>query len=500
MNPNASGENARSRDPWTPRQIVRRVVVTGELELTAPTHLGSGEPAEVVDLTLLRDALDGSPLLPGTSLAGALRGYLLARAAGYGETEQNATGSRDRSTADATRQIARLFGGQKGDDEGAQSPLIVDDAWAAPAPAEVRDGVKIDPRRRTALDAAKYDLELLPAGTRFPLRFELLLGPGDADTGVQLSLLALALRGLEEGAIRIGARRTRGYGACRVASWRVVSYDLTTPAGLLAWLSAEHGWAPLPEGAVRTGKAEAALLAIAPERDARHRFTVELNCDVDGALLIRSDAALTTVGDQPDFVHLRNQVGQPILPGTSLAGALRSRALRIVEAVRPGQGQAVVDQLFGRDLHNGQGDPTMSRLLVAEAVIGGGQTIVQSRVSIDRFTGGALDTALFSEAPQFGGEVSLSLELRRPEAHEVGLLLLLIKDLWTGDLIVGGEGSVGRGRLKGRRASLTLHQHDTPEQTWTIDGAAGGLSIEGDTAALEGFVAALAKKEADHGT
>jgi len=36
----------------------------------------------------------------------------------------------------------------------------------------------------------------------------------------------------------------------------------------------------------------------------------------------------------------------------------------------------------------------------------------------------------------------------------VGLLLLLLKDLWTGDLPLGGESSVGRGRLKGKTASL----------------------------------------------
>jgi len=35
-----------------------------------------------------------------------------------------------------------------------------------------------------------------------------------------------------------------------------------------------------------------------------------------------------------------------------------------------------------------------------------------------------------------------------------GLLLLLLRDLWTGDLPLGGESSVGRGRLKGRSATL----------------------------------------------
>ncbi|HMQ32496.1 MAG TPA: RAMP superfamily CRISPR-associated protein, partial [Chloroflexaceae bacterium] len=487
-------------DTWTSRQIVRRLVVTGDLTLTSPAHLGSGEPAGVTDLTLLRDAVEGRPLLPGTSLAGALRGYLLARAAGYGETERGAIERQaERAKADAASQIAALLGGQKGDDDGAQSPLIVEDALATPGPAEVRDGVKIDPSRRTALDAGKYDLELLPAGTSFPLRFELLLGPDEDENRARLALLAQALGALEQGEIRIGARRSRGYGACRVAGWRAVSYDLTTPDGLLAWLGADHGWMAAPAGATREGLAESVLDVKAPARDTRHRFTVELSCAIDGALLIRSEEALTSTGDQPDFIHLRDLAGRPILPGTSLAGALRSRAHRIVEAVRPGKGQAMVDALFGRDLHAGRGDPTMSRLVVGEAAIAGGRTLVQSRVSIDRFTGGALDTALFSEAPQFGGDVTLSLELRAPKQGEIGLLLLLLKDLWTGDLMIGGEGSVGRGRLRGRSATLTLQTPDGPSKLWTIDEAEQGLAIDGDATALERFVAELVAMEVGDG-
>ena len=48
----------------------------------------------------------------------------------------------------------------------------------------------------------------------------------------------------------------------------------------------------------------------------------------------------------------------------------------------------------------------------------------------------------------------MTLHLRQPEDAEIGLLLLLLKDLWTGDLTVGSESSVGRGRLQGISATL----------------------------------------------
>lgn len=120
--------------------------------------------------------------------------------------------------------------------------------------------------------------------------------------------------------------------------------------------------------------------------------------------------------------------------------------------------------------------------------------LVQNRVSIDRFTGGARDMALFNQQPAFGDNdttVMVDLRLVNPKSYEIGLLLLLLKDFWTGDLPVGGESSVGRGRLKGKEATLTYQSDDTPLQ-WKIAANGKGVSITGDDrAALEGYVTAL---------
>jgi hypothetical protein len=81
----------------------------------------------------------------------------------------------------------------------------------------------------------------------------------------------------------------------------------------------------------------------------------------------------------------------------------------------------------------------------------------QAKPKSDRFTGGAYHGALFQEQPIFSSKdtcLKLELELRNPKEYEIGLLLLLLKDLWTGDLPVGGESSIGRGRLKGKEATI----------------------------------------------
>ena len=92
-----------------------------------------------------------------------------------------------------------------------------------------------------------------------------------------------------------------------------------------------------------------------------------------------------------------------------------------------------------------------------------GQSLYPTRVRIDRFTGGALDAHLFDEAPVYGlpaTTVTLKLQVQDPTAADIGLLLLLLKDLWTQDLPVGGEAAVGRGRLTGMIAELALPDVD----------------------------------------
>jgi CRISPR/Cas system CSM-associated protein Csm3 (group 7 of RAMP superfamily) len=86
--------------------------------------------------------------------------------------------------------------------------------------------------------------------------------------------------------------------------------------------------------------------------------------------------------------------------------------------------------------------------------------------------------------------LTVKIHVVNPTDYEVGLLLLLLKDLWTGDLALGGESSVGRGRLKGKKADLAHHSAGAC-QKWQIVANGKKLTIEGDRDALERFVTAL---------
>ncbi len=469
--------------PETSRRIITRIVVEGDLVLQTPAHFSNGDTDELTDMPLLVDPLDSkTPLLTGASIAGALRAYLRERERGYGQHA-------DRSSASVL-----LFGSLKGDDEGEQSPLIIEDALGKPGTfgIEMRDGVGIDPKSRTAREDRLFDLQLWQAGTTFSLRFELLIRESD-DADALKRALATALMGFNDGGITLGARKRRGYGRVTVAGWRVKTYDLTQADGLLDWI--RNGDKPLTSmksvSDIKTALGVRALMD-----DHRKFFHINATFLLDGSLLIRSGSGQDDRG--PDMVHLHtrqaNGARKPILSGTSLGGALRARALKIANTLDAnGRAQTLIDEMFGVEMRQGV-QPKASRVVVTETVVQNARTdLVQNRVSIDRFTGGARETALFSEQPAFGGnDTTLTVDIRliNPKDHEIGLLLLLLKDLWTGDLPLGGESSVGRGRLKGKRVILT-YQSDQIPRTWEIIANGQGLIISGDRDALERFVTVL---------
>jgi CRISPR/Cas system CSM-associated protein Csm3 (group 7 of RAMP superfamily) len=433
------------------RRIVERIVVEGELVLETPAHFGGDDQIGFVDMALVRDPLDGEALLPGASIAGALRSYLRTRLYGYAAQEPR----RDKQIED---DLALLFGYQQ-DADGSQSSLLTADARCRLPAVELRDSVAIDPVARTAEAKKKFNIELLPAGTVFELRLELLVRAStddasqpDAQAARMVTVFAHALQGFERGEIAMGARKRRGFGKCRVKSWQVKRYDLRQPAGLLAWLSGGVHGAP---NAKCDKQPIAQMLGVADqtEPDKRACFTLTATFGMESSLLIRSGG---DQAGQPDMVHLKSSRGGasvPILSGSSLAGALRARALRIAKTFEhPAQADKLVAGLFGSQEH-------ASRVWVAETEVEDSIERVVTRLKIDRFTGGAYPSALFSQQPVFAGkdtQVTITLRVENPGDAEIGLILLLLKDLWTGDLPIGGEASVGRGRLSGKRAEMKL--------------------------------------------
>ncbi|NTW15911.1 MAG: hypothetical protein HGA41_00400 [Syntrophaceae bacterium] len=445
------------------RSMFTRWVITGEVILQTAAHFG-GNGESSVDMMLLRDPQDGSPLLPGTSLAGALRSHLADVLGGY--------------RSDEHRDVSKLFGmARKHNDDGngsendtgSQSSLIVFDSRGTLPDGldiEIRDGVAIDPATGTAASNQKFDIEVLPAGTCFPVRFEFIIEEEDAEE-ILVALVVKALEGFCEGGISLGMRRSRGFGNLISRDWRATRYDLTSSAGWMLWLTSDYENPTMEVSTAYDSPKQAVQMSFTAlcfnkhyANDERQRIVVEVFLQIEGDLLIRSPGYDPT---SPDVIHLHS-AGKPVLPGTSLAGVMRKQALRIAHCIREPKGDAVqwIDRLFGPRIdrkavnknikkrqYSCQVGHAASRLRVSEQFLSNTDARRQTRIAIDRFTGGVSSGSLFDEQVHAGGSITVRIELYNPKKGETGLLLLLLKDLLTGEIPVGGSTSVGRGMVNG---------------------------------------------------
>lgn len=275
-----------------PRKPRLRTWFTGTLETRTALHIGTGTSLNpATDSPLLRGA-DGRPLIPGSSLKGAMRSTSerLLRALGYRAcmvfgTDQSGDPlvqclMTDDSAQKRFRRLMRadmegedtseayLLWGLKPEEckvFGQREDLqveVLERGRAGRPPAlcracrtwgsmfmagrlrvpdlrinndayidvtEIRDGVGIDRDTGTAADRIKFDLEALPAGARF--NFELTVEP-EADRGV----VALAVGELLQGSLPLGGRTTRGLGDVQLTEFRILEVDLSDPSQLVNYL------------------------------------------------------------------------------------------------------------------------------------------------------------------------------------------------------------------------------------------------------------------------
>lgn len=478
------------------RKLSSILLFKANLKLTSPALFGSGEREGVNDITVLRDEATGYPLLSGSTLAGVIRNYLVG--------------------LDIDAEF--LFGGIKTvnkTDISRQSYLIIDESLATGYHEVVRrDNVAINHKTRVAEDKHKFDYEILDKGTIFPISIELLI-PKDINSSetVRTSFL-ICVNGLLKGQIPIGAKTTRGLGTCVFEDWKVFVFDFEKN-GIIPWIKFnafdETEWERNNSDIVnepRTIDDFARILGINNfEPITANPDNIELTATftLKSSLLIRSqDETIADRSSAPETRHLhRKNISdsknpfEPIISGTSLAGVLRHRAQKILctqikskeketqesiisQTNRPFESkaeeiaQAEINKLFGHP-----GDPNCepkipaqaSRFIVRECVIEQNPNteseFVQSRVAIDRFTSGAADNKLFTEQALFKAanqSLTIDITIKNAKDKDFDLLILLLLDLWTGDLPIGSGANIGRGILCGKKCQIRYKG-----KTWSTD-------------------------------
>lgn len=435
------------------RSMAVRHEIAGTLETVTALRVGGWTASVTADLVVARDGLDRF-VLPGTSLAGALRSWL------GGVTGQGTV------PLFTPADLARLFGDlSPGTDTGELCLIRVDDAVAiGDVRAGVRDGVGIDRGTGTAAAGLLYQHEVIPPGSQFALRLTATEPPGDPQrVGQALDLLVGALAGSR---IELGAARTRGLGLVTMTGVSRTRIDLADPACVLDWLCGRltPGSQPGPPG----GQDPVADGKLAIEIAWSQGSPVMVRASTASAPDPEADRDVDTV---PLYVTGPDGSARLLLPGSSIKGVLRSHAERIMRTLLryddvPASWLDQVNDdrldpvgaLFGtaRPKNAGSsGQPGRRGAVTVRdcCTTSAGERVV-THVAIDRWTGGSAENLLFSVREPATADwepIQLSLDTSRLRGTEperaLALLLLVLRDLADGWLAAGFGGTAGRGAL-----------------------------------------------------
>ena len=422
--------------------IIGRYTLTGTVKLTSPLIIRAGVSNDILNDTvddIVVTYHDGQPFIPGTSLAGVLRQVLQGL------------------VPDAE---LVLFGSI--DDKGTQSALQINDIPLEDTNIVVRDGIRIDDVRGVTVDGAKYDFEVIESGATGQLRIDCVIRRCHEQQGAKIEKALAALANALQHGIAIGARTVNGFGRVACKDIALEHYDFTKPDHVKAWLTGKSG------ASVAIPKQ-----ALVADRD----LVINMDAYLEDTVLIKS---IFEDAWEDKYVAL-------FVPCTSVKGVLRHQCGRILQAL--GSNDELVNTLFGYS-NDDDKDSRKGRVMVDEIYFD--KQFIQEeqpRIRVDCFTGGAMNGALFQDHPvrnTKGDAVTFPLRMtvKNCTDAEAGFVMLLVKDLMTGQVTLGANRTIGYGRVQGK--SVTVQYHG---ESYTID--SNGKVTSGEAAHLENLVIAL---------
>ena len=508
---------------------VTRYELTVHLVTDAPLH--SGGVDEVVDrrrdpedrtTVARRFARDGRgrPVLTGRSVKGALR----AACQRFLEEHGGAVGL-------AERELRQLWGDDGTRGAGSAAPLRASaiTVHTVELPTEgyegdeehkimlpTRMGNAIDRYWGSAGDTALFEHEYLPRGKELALTITAEAGLPD---GVEVpqgdvappgpeqveKLFALIIGLIKDGRVAFGGRQNAGWGRVTLSdsekAWRLTKAEPGSRAGLEEWLSDAGGRsvdvAPVDcggSGRMRieiTWDSPTGILVAEPQKDGPGE-----GADAGAADGSPGEAEGADSEETKPARPLRagpEETDPIVLPGSSVRGALRTRATRIARTIllakkdpsteadwsgagvheQLAQDPSLVRDLFGSTTHRGA--LTVLDTLAAED----GPSRKVTHNAGDRWTGGVADGLLYSEEvyDSTWNSIVLELDLDRlltnakaglgePGGQEDSqgeyrsraafcLLGLVLAELAAGTLPLGSRGTRGMGQVEVKAIAVT---------------------------------------------
>lgn len=457
-----------SEERYNIRHLARIV-----LQAETPIAVGSGEKDVETDARVIKD-VNGLPYIPATSIAGVLRHAM-------GESEESNTsevwGYQLKGSKSAGKGSRLIFtGANLVDADGKVVDGILSEQSAFHSryhSLPIRQHAKIN-HKGTTEDGGKFDEEIVFKGTRFCFEVEMLAMGSNPKSDYFKALLSH----IASETLRIGGGTRSGFGEMRVVSCK--TRTLTFPDGLKEYieksssLSDDSFWVDvddiIPEGADKKDFVKETL-TITP-----------LDFFLFGSGHSDDDADMTPVSESC-VVWKGNYKGEfennnILIPATSVKGALSHRVayhynllkgifsdskdVKIEEHV--GKKNFAVRVLFGNEGDGTKGGATRGNILISDIIEkkGNQPDKLLNHVAIDRFTGGAIDGALFTEkvTDEHDHKFQLDVVVDRETVKTIAkddapfvfqALDAALNDLCHGLLPLGGGVNRGNGVFEGLR-------------------------------------------------
>ncbi len=428
--------------------VLKKTVYYIQIRLASPLSVSSGDEG-ITDRDVLQD-YDGRPFVPGSSLAGALRAYLINLNGGsyiFGSENTDDDSSQSRMSSSFISDLTFTYNNIGESAEQAENEKMksneadeglkaIDEKKTQDVKIVIRDCVKLSDDK-VALTRSKFDMEAVDTGICGHFTIELVVRRNDDEEEMQREI-KLVLNGLRSHDIRLGGKKTRGYGELDILSiWK---RDFTKE-NILEYKDA-YDWEKVEK---RSKGYSLPIDTFLEDMDKGQSFDhLALYLKLTGGISIRQYSAKK---GEPDFVHITAD-GKPVVPGTSFAGAIRHRAAEFLKNLGMPETEHCIDEMFGYVEKN---KSCSSAVIISESVINGSHPLTMSRTAISRFESSAQTNALFTEKDYVGGNLVLRINVRRNRKTDngnnwmIGLLLLVLKDISKGYLPVGGQTSIGRG-------------------------------------------------------
>lgn len=418
-------------------------------ECQSPLSIKADDSDPTLDTTLMLDAM-GNAIIPGTSIAGVLRHLYKEK-----YDKDALFGASGVNYDDNSPSLVKISFGfihnaknqpQMGVAEIQESDEILSYLQNA---SIIREQTKIN-AFGTTTEAAKFDRSALPKGTRFS--FELGLSSEQSDTTQWEQLIAL----LFHPKFRLGGLTHRGFGKVKIIGIYEQDFDFTNSEDIKKWrVHQQSDW-------------------VIPNNDnTKHNDCVNLSITAEDFWRIGSgDEALGEYSQDPDDKPYtettlnwdNNQATlsqkQVVVPATAIKGALRHRTLfhlRVLNqnfSVTDTQEAVNLYQLFGDKASN---DTTagVGGLFIDDVYLPGYSIPkLMMHNKIDRFTGGVMNGALFSEELLYQDTLNIPMyfdphKLTCLDTNVQTAFISAIQDLCEGRLSLGAGSARGHGYFAG---------------------------------------------------